>query len=77
MAANKDESYEDYEIDPAAEFLAREQTQLAGLEEDLNSVVQQPSPTPITNGEKSPPNGNHISLCAEVFFIMFIFGFVM
>lgn len=51
------DQFDDYEVDPAAEFLAREQTQLAGLEEDLNGVVQQSSPTPILNGDSSPPNG--------------------
>ncbi|XP_071455253.1 clathrin light chain isoform X3 [Hetaerina americana] len=34
------------EVDPAAEFLAREQDQLAGLEDELN-----PTPIPTTNGE--------------------------
>ncbi len=57
MSSIKDEPFDD-EVDPAAEFLAREQSQLAGLEDDLNGVVRQPSPTPLVNGNRSPPNGN-------------------
>lgn len=52
-----DEPFDENEVDPAAEFIAREQSQLAGLEEDLNGVVQHSSPTPVMNGDSSPPNG--------------------
>jgi RNA recognition motif-containing protein len=39
---NLGDNFDDGDVDPAAEFLAREQTQLAGLEDDLN-----PSNVPI------------------------------
>lgn len=64
MSVFGDDNFEDNEVDPAAEFLAREQSQLAGLEDELG-VVQQPSgpsPTPLTNGNSSPPNGTQLSL---------------
>lgn len=32
------DNFDDGDVDPAAEFLAREQTQLAGLEDDLNTA---------------------------------------
>lgn len=35
---NFGDNFDDGDVDPAAEFLAREQTQLAGLEEDLNTA---------------------------------------
>lgn len=35
---NFGDNFEDGDVDPAAEFLAREQTQLAGLEDDLNTA---------------------------------------
>ncbi|XP_025410462.1 clathrin light chain isoform X2 [Sipha flava] len=35
---NFGDNFEDGDVDPAAEFLAREQTQLAGLEDDLNTT---------------------------------------
>ncbi|XP_022170904.1 clathrin light chain isoform X5 [Myzus persicae] len=34
---NFGDNFDDGDVDPAAEFLAREQTQLAGLEDDLNT----------------------------------------
>lgn len=34
---NFGDNFDDSDVDPAAEFLAREQTQLAGLEDDLNT----------------------------------------
>jgi len=34
------DNFED--VDPAAEFLAREQSDLAGLEEDLNPITTAP-----------------------------------
>ncbi|XP_050053061.1 clathrin light chain isoform X3 [Aphis gossypii] len=34
---NFGDNFDDNDVDPAAEFLAREQTQLAGLEDDLNT----------------------------------------
>lgn len=47
------------EDDPAAEFLAREQNELAGLDDDLASKIAQPTeltnsvtPPVITNGGK-------------------------
>ena len=43
------DNFSENEVDPAAEFLAREQTQLQGLEDDLNGVVQ-PAPVPVENG---------------------------
>lgn len=35
---NFGDNFDDGDVDPAAEFLAREQTQLAGLEDDLNTT---------------------------------------
>jgi hypothetical protein len=37
------DNFEEPEMDPAAEFLAREQDQLAGLEDELNTVVPPPA----------------------------------
>lgn len=34
---NFGDNFDDGDVDPAAEFLAREQTQLVGLEDDLNT----------------------------------------
>ncbi|XP_069696390.1 clathrin light chain-like isoform X10 [Periplaneta americana] len=39
------DNFEQPEVDPAAEFLAREQDQLAGLEDELNPVATAPPPT--------------------------------
>ncbi|XP_075234844.1 clathrin light chain isoform X5 [Lycorma delicatula] len=39
------DNFDDTEVDPAAEFLAREQDQLAGLEDELKPAV-----TPVVNG---------------------------
>jgi hypothetical protein len=36
------DNFDQPEVDPAAEFLAREQDQLAGLEDELNPVVPSP-----------------------------------
>lgn len=41
------DNFDDTEVDPAAEFLAREQDQLAGLEDELKPAV-----TSVTNGNK-------------------------
>lgn len=41
------DNFDDTEVDPAAEFLAREQDQLAGLEDELK-----PASAPVVNGEK-------------------------
>lgn len=41
------DNFDDTEVDPAAEFLAREQDQLAGLEDELKPAV-----TSVTNGTK-------------------------
>lgn len=38
------------EVDPAAEFLAREQNQLAGLEDELETSAPPPIATPASNG---------------------------
>lgn len=40
------DNFDDTEVDPAADFLAREQDQLAGLEDELK-----PAATPLTNGK--------------------------
>ncbi|XP_046394268.1 clathrin light chain isoform X2 [Ischnura elegans] len=40
------DNFDQPEVDPAAEFLAREQDQLAGLEDELN-----PTPVPAANGD--------------------------
>ncbi|KAG8226000.1 hypothetical protein J437_LFUL003059 [Ladona fulva] len=40
------DNFDQPEVDPAAEFLAREQDQLAGLEDELN-----PTPVPTVNGD--------------------------
>lgn len=51
MDAFGDENFDENEIDPAAEFLAREQTELAGLEDELNTVIQSTQPpVPVTSG---------------------------
>lgn len=41
------DNFDQPEVDPAAEFLAREHDQLAGLEDELNSVA---APPPIDDG---------------------------
>lgn len=40
------DNFDDTEVDPAAEFLAREQDQLAGLEDELR-----PAAATLTNGK--------------------------
>ncbi|XP_055703959.1 clathrin light chain isoform X9 [Phlebotomus papatasi] len=45
------DNFEQQEIDPAAEFLAREQSALAGLEDDLNP----PAAVPQVKTEAKPP----------------------
>jgi len=42
------DSFEQAEVDPAAEFLAREQDQLAGLEDEIPAPA--PTENVITNG---------------------------
>uniref|UniRef100_A0A1B6DED4 Clathrin light chain n=1 Tax=Clastoptera arizonana TaxID=38151 RepID=A0A1B6DED4_9HEMI len=44
------DNFDDTEVDPAAEFLAREQDQLAGLEDELKPAV-----VPLTNESYSSP----------------------
>ncbi|XP_065201548.1 clathrin light chain isoform X2 [Planococcus citri] len=67
MSGFGNDNFDDNEVDPAAEFLAREQSQLAGLEDDLNPVVQRTSPVPVAptvngdgtkleNGIEPPPS---------------------
>lgn len=43
------DSFVQPEVDPAAEFLAREQNQLAGLEDDLETTAPPPV-VPASNG---------------------------
>ncbi|XP_059483142.1 clathrin light chain isoform X2 [Neocloeon triangulifer] len=42
------------EVDPAAEFLAREQDQLAGLEDELEPISSAPNPLPEELSDSSP-----------------------
>lgn len=42
---NFGDNFEDNDVDPAAEFLAREQNELAGLEDELKPVAP-----PVVNG---------------------------
>lgn len=44
------DSFVQPEVDPAAEFLAREQNQLAGLEDDLETSAPPPVVTSAANG---------------------------
>jgi len=50
---NFGDNFDDNDVDPAAEFLAREQTQLAGLEDDLNT------PNVPIGVTQTLSNGNH------------------
>ncbi|XP_059483145.1 clathrin light chain isoform X4 [Neocloeon triangulifer] len=43
------------EVDPAAEFLAREQDQLAGLEDELEPISSAPNPLPEESELESKP----------------------
>uniref|UniRef100_A0A1B6CY03 Clathrin light chain n=1 Tax=Clastoptera arizonana TaxID=38151 RepID=A0A1B6CY03_9HEMI len=47
------DNFDDTEVDPAAEFLAREQDQLAGLEDELKPAV-----VPLTNGTSAVTSGS-------------------
>lgn len=44
------DSFVQPEVDPAAEFLAREQNQLAGLEDDLETSAPPPIAVSAANG---------------------------
>lgn len=44
------DSFVQPEVDPAAEFLAREQDQLAGLEDELETTAPPPVVSSSTNG---------------------------
>uniref|UniRef100_A0A1B6KUT6 Clathrin light chain n=1 Tax=Graphocephala atropunctata TaxID=36148 RepID=A0A1B6KUT6_9HEMI len=46
------DNFDDTDVDPAAEFLAREQDQLAGLEDELKPAIP---PVCITNGASMTP----------------------
>uniref|UniRef100_A0A8D8XS09 Clathrin light chain n=1 Tax=Cacopsylla melanoneura TaxID=428564 RepID=A0A8D8XS09_9HEMI len=55
------DNFDDNDVDPAAEFIAREQNQLAGLEDEvepvvasLNSATISDPVTPVLNGHSSP-----------------------
>lgn len=48
------DNFDQADVDPAAEFLAREKDQLAGLEDDLE-------PTGADNDENNPSNGSSAS----------------
>ncbi|XP_015377428.1 PREDICTED: clathrin light chain isoform X5 [Diuraphis noxia] len=58
---NFGDNFDDGDVDPAAEFLAREQTQLAGLEDDLNtSNVPIGVTQTLSNDTSSPINAPKI-----------------
>ncbi|XP_043664803.1 clathrin light chain isoform X7 [Vespula pensylvanica] len=57
MDAFGDNFVNDTEVDPAAEFLAREQDQLAGLEDEI-PPVSMAIPAAATNGEGSDVEGS-------------------
>lgn len=75
---NFGDNFEDGDVDPAAEFLAREQTQLAGLEDDLNTANV---PIGVT---QTLSNGNYHLLISsrilpfacvvKLFFYIFLFS---
>lgn len=44
------DSFVEPEVDPAADFLAREQNQLAGLEDELETSAPPPAISTSTNG---------------------------
>lgn len=50
------DNFDETEVDPAAEFLAREQDQLAGLEDELKPAV-----TSVTNAVETPMVGGNDS----------------
>ncbi|XP_050522859.1 clathrin light chain isoform X5 [Daktulosphaira vitifoliae] len=52
---NFGDNFEDGDVDPAAEFLAREQSQLAGLEDDLNTGSIPIGVTQTLSNETSSP----------------------
>ncbi|XP_025410466.1 clathrin light chain isoform X5 [Sipha flava] len=54
---NFGDNFEDGDVDPAAEFLAREQTQLAGLEDDLNTTNVPIGVTQTLSNENGLTNG--------------------
>lgn len=54
---NFGDNFDDGDVDPAAEFLAREQTQLAGLEDDLNTSNVPIGVTQTLSNENGLTNG--------------------
>lgn len=45
------DNFDQPEVDPAAEFLAREQNELAGLDDDIPAAAAASAPAPVvTNG---------------------------
>ena len=55
------DNFDQPEVDPAAEFLAREQEKLAGLEDEFNSVT---TAAPVSDGiDKTIIYYNLISVC--------------
>ncbi|XP_026811419.1 clathrin light chain isoform X3 [Rhopalosiphum maidis] len=54
---NFGDNFDDSDVDPAAEFLAREQTQLAGLEDDLNTPNVPIGVTQTLSNENGLTNG--------------------
>ncbi|XP_050436198.1 clathrin light chain isoform X3 [Adelges cooleyi] len=54
---NFGDNFDDGDVDPAAEFLAREQTQLAGLEDDLNTANIPIGVTQTLSNENGLTNG--------------------
>ncbi|XP_050522857.1 clathrin light chain isoform X4 [Daktulosphaira vitifoliae] len=54
---NFGDNFEDGDVDPAAEFLAREQSQLAGLEDDLNTGSIPIGVTQTLSNENGLTNG--------------------
>ncbi|XP_022170902.1 clathrin light chain isoform X3 [Myzus persicae] len=54
---NFGDNFDDGDVDPAAEFLAREQTQLAGLEDDLNTPNVPIGVTQTLSNENGLTNG--------------------
>uniref|UniRef100_A0A8D9AVZ1 Clathrin light chain n=1 Tax=Cacopsylla melanoneura TaxID=428564 RepID=A0A8D9AVZ1_9HEMI len=61
------DNFDDNDVDPAAEFIAREQNQLAGLEDEvepvvasLNSATISDPVAPVLNGHSSPHEDEEI-----------------
>lgn len=63
IMADVNDQLGDLEADPAAEFLAREQSELAGLEDDLEPAV---APAPIVNGKNQQQQQYHLHMWPEL-----------